>query len=81
MARIKNSQTVDDFIENQTKSIMDTEVLNIIVSHHSTELLRILQSEYNKPSKWDLSIIDVISKLKRPNHYHLLMMCIYRDRK
>lgn len=87
----QNTDTVDDLVEaviNYKIPLITYEnVCGYIVQCSSSQLLRILTSETNKPSVHDLNIILLVTKcltyignnINEDNHK--LILAAYRDRK
>lgn len=90
------ANTVDKFIEKlvriNNRPVRDVVITDITICHHvvksnSNELLEILMSEHNTHSKYDVFIINIISKgiesdiSERQRERYKRILKIYRSRK
>lgn len=83
----RHMKTIDEFVDYYMQQLRpdlyDCSIIHYIVQQHSLEILIILDSEHNKPSKWDLMIIDNINKINKDklnNYSYMDILKAYKNR-
>lgn len=77
-------ETIDDFMEwvaDNVGSVSIQYTYKQIVTLYDDSLLDMLTSKSNKPSVYDLRIIDAISKVKSLTRFQKEILEIYKNRK